>query len=111
MMPVQEVLLILGMTLVTFGVRYVPLALVGRFRLPGALLDALKYVPPAVLTAIIVPSVFMPDGERFQLGIDNAYWVAALAAAVVAAWSKRTALTVAVGMAALWLWQWLLRAA
>ena len=106
-MTTREIVLIVGMMAVTFGVRYVPLALVGRWQMPAALQDALKFVPPAVLTAIIAPAVFLPDGEHFNLSLGNAYLIAALVATIVAAWTQRTALTLAVGMVALWLWQWL----
>src|SRR5207302_6158295 len=54
--PVNEVLLIAGMALVTLAIRYPLLALVGKVSLPEPVLRALKYVPPAVLTAIIVPA-------------------------------------------------------
>ncbi|MEL6149567.1 MAG: AzlD domain-containing protein, partial [Chloroflexota bacterium] len=51
----EEFWLVLGMTAVTFGVRYPSLALVGRMQLPDSVIRALRYVPVAVLTAIIVP--------------------------------------------------------
>lgn len=106
-MTARELILIAGMAAVTFGIRYVPMALAGRWQMPAALQDALKYVPPAVLTAIIAPAVFMPDGERFNVSLANPHLIAALIATLVAACTHRTALTLAVGMAALWLWQWL----
>ena len=59
-----EMLLVAGMFLVTFGVRYPVLALVSRVTLPPAVLGALKFIPPAVLTAIIVPAVLQPQGQR-----------------------------------------------
>jgi branched-subunit amino acid transport protein len=71
------------------------------------MLDALKYVPPAVITAIIVPSALMPDGTHLDVTLGNEYLVAGLAATAIAAWTQRMALTVAVGMATLWLWRWL----
>ena len=47
----NEVLLVAGMALVTFGVRYSVLVLVGRMPLPQPLVRALRFVPPAVLCA------------------------------------------------------------
>ena len=73
-----EVLLILGMMVVTFSIRYVLLAFSGRFSLPESLEKALKYVPPAVLTAIIVPSVLIPEGS-WNISMTNPYLPAALA--------------------------------
>jgi branched-subunit amino acid transport protein len=42
---VNEFLLIAGMTAVTFGARYVPMALLRRFTLPDPLRRGLAYVP------------------------------------------------------------------
>ena len=53
----DEVLLIVGMALVTFMVRYPVLALLGRLPLPDAVFRALRYVPPAGLPAIIIPAI------------------------------------------------------
>jgi branched-subunit amino acid transport protein len=98
----NEVLLIAGMVAATFLVRYPVLALLGRVSMPDPVLRALRYVPPAVLTAIIVPEVLMPDG---QLKIaNNAYLIAAVVAALVSWRTRSLLLTIVLGMAALWLW-------
>ena len=55
-------LLVASMALVTFLIRYLLLALSGRIQLSPTLVRALGYVPPVVLTAIVVPAVVMPDG-------------------------------------------------
>jgi branched-subunit amino acid transport protein len=100
----SEALLILGMTLVTFGVRYSTLALVGRLRLPEPVFRALRYVPAAVLTAIVVPAVLLPDG-RFALHPANAHLIGAVVAVLVA-WRTRSLLwTILVGMAVFLLWR------
>lgn len=104
-MTQNELLMILGMMLVTFGVRYPVLALIGRVPLPERLFAALKYVPAAVLTAIIVPAVLMPDGETLALGLDNPYPIAAIIAVLVAWRTKSLLFTLAAGMAALWILQ------
>jgi branched-subunit amino acid transport protein len=101
----NEFLLILGMTLVTFGVRYPVLALVGRLKLPEVVLRALRFVPPAVLSAIIFPAVFYPDGVQLRLGLDNPRVLAVIIAGLVAWRSKNLLLTIVVGMVALWVLQ------
>jgi branched-subunit amino acid transport protein len=101
----NEFVLIFGMFLVTFGVRYPVLALVGRLQLPEIVLRALRFVPPAVLSAIIVPAVFYPDGERLMWGLDNPRLIAAIIAILVAWRSKNLLLTIVVGMVALWVLQ------
>jgi len=76
-----EIVLILGMMAVTFSIRYVLLAFSGRFSLPDSVEKALRYVPPAVLTAIIFPAVLMPGGE-WNLTLNNAYLPAAAGAII-----------------------------
>lgn len=100
----NEALLIAGMALVTFLVRYPVLALVGKIPLPERVFQALRYVPPAVLSAIIVPAVLLPDGESLLLGLENRRLVAALVAALVAWRTKNLLLTIIIGMAVLLLW-------
>lgn len=75
----NEVLMITGMMIVTFSIRYVLLAFSGRFSLPVSVEKALNYVPPAVLTAIIVPSVLLKNSE-WNLSWENPYLPSALAA-------------------------------
>ncbi|RRJ84430.1 AzlD domain-containing protein [Aestuariirhabdus litorea] len=93
----KDLLLILGMVAATFPVRYTLFALAGRFQFPPAVADALRYVPPAVLTAIIVPAVLMPSGETW-LTLDNPYLLGALIAVAVAWFSRHLLLTIVVGM-------------
>lgn len=92
---------------VTFGVRYGVLALVSKLSLPPAVLDALKFIPPAVLTAIVVPAVLMPAGQ-LDFHLDNAYLVAGVAAALISWRSKNLLLTIVLGMAIFLSWRWLL---
>jgi branched-subunit amino acid transport protein len=51
---IHDWLLVAAMALVTFVIRYALLALGGRVRLSPDLMRALAYVPPVVLTAIVV---------------------------------------------------------
>ena len=103
----NEVLLIAGMMLVTFGARYPVLVLVGRMPLPQPVLRALKFVPPAVLTAIITPAVLFPRDDQLFIHYSNEYLIAALVALLVAWRSKNVLLTIVTGMAALLLWRWI----
>lgn len=100
----DEWLLILGMGLVTFSVRYPVMVLVSRMPLPAPVFRALRYMPPAVLAAIIVPAVVRPAGQ-FDLSPANPALIGALAA-VVAAWrTKSLLLTIVLGMLTFWGWR------
>lgn len=96
----NEALLIAGMALVTYMVRYPLLELVGKIPLPDRLFRALRYVPPAVLAAIIAPTILMPEGE-IALTPSNPFLVAGIIAGLVAWKTKNLLLTVAIGMISL----------
>lgn len=102
--PAGEFIMIVGMMLVTFGVRYPVLALMSRVTLPPTLIEALKFIPPAVLSAIIVPAVFMPNGQ-FDVSPGNSYLVAGMVAAALAWRTKNLLLTIVAGMAFFVLWR------
>ena len=104
----QEFYLIAGMALVTFAIRYSMFLLAGRAEFPKWLINALRYVPPAVLTAIIVPAVLISADHGVSLSYTNAYLVGALAAFGISWFSQNLLLTIVLGMAAFWGWQWLL---
>lgn len=88
--------------LLTYGIRLSFIWLLGRVDIPEWLRRALRFVPPAVLTAIIVPEVLIRDGAlEFSLG--NERLIAALAAILVAWRTKNALWTIAAGMAILWI--------
>ena len=95
----NETLLIFGMFVVTFSVRYVLFAAAGKVVFPDWLNKALEFVPPVVLMAIIAPSVTMPKGELW-LDYDNPWLIAAVIAAITAWLRKDLLTTIIVGMAA-----------
>lgn len=100
----NEFLLIAGMTIVTFLIRYPVLALSGKFNLSESFLQILRYVPPAVLTAIVVPAVLMPE-DQLLLSYTNARLVGAIAAVAIGLWRKNLLLTIVVGMVVFLGWQ------
>lgn len=101
----NEVALIAGMAAVTFGARYLPLAILRRFALPDSLRRGLAYVPPVVLMAIVAPAMLTPAGNSIDLSLSNAYlWGGALS--FVIAWrSRNLLLTIVGGMALFLLWR------
>jgi branched-subunit amino acid transport protein len=98
MTPLEEILMIIGMMMVTFGVRYPVLFLSGRISMPPAIEHALSFVPVAVLTAISVPIMFKPAGT-WDLTLGNEYLIAGVASIVIAALSRKLLLTIGLGMA------------
>ena len=104
----QEFYLIGAMALVTFLIRYPLLAISSRIKLPAQLIEALKYLPPAILTAIVVPAVLIPNGDTILLSYTNAKLIGALSAVVVGWKTKNLLATIVGGMFIFSIWQWLL---
>jgi branched-subunit amino acid transport protein len=104
-MNVWPVMLLGG--LITFATRFSFIYLFGKFQVPETVRRALHYVPPAVLSAIVFPELFLRDGA-LDLSFSNVRLLAGLVAILVAWYSKNTLLTILVGMLALILFQWLL---
>jgi len=93
--------------LITFGMRFSLIYLFGRFEVPETIRKALHYVPPAVLSAIIFPELFLRNGT-LDLSLGNTRLLAGLLAILVAWFSKNTLITILAGMLALFLLKWFL---
>jgi branched-subunit amino acid transport protein len=99
--------LILGMTAITFGLRYSLFAF-PRLRFAPVVRQGLHYVPTAVLTAIVVPGMLLPDGEHWALSLDNAYLLAGLVAIAIAAVTRHVLATIGGGLLVFFLLRWMM---
>ena len=97
-------LVIIGMGIITYGIRLSMIVLWEKVEIPIRLKQALRFVPPAVLSAIIFPELLQPGG-RLDVSLGNERLLAGLLAMVVAWRTKNILWTIIVGMAALWLLQ------
>jgi branched-subunit amino acid transport protein len=95
-------LVILGMGLVTYAIRLSLIALLGRMQVPPLVQRGLRFVPPAVLSAIIFPELLRPSGA-LDVSLTNLRLLAGSLAALVAWRTRNVLLTIAVGMAAMWI--------
>ena len=93
----NEFWLILGMFTITFGIRFVMFAFAGKITFPVWMQQSLKFVPPAVLTAIIVPAVVMPYGDM-DISFTNVYLLAAIISVVISLVTKSLLKTIFFGM-------------
>jgi len=84
----------------TFLTRLSFIALLGRLNTPQWFIRMLRFVPPAVLSAIIFRDVLIVNGVP-GIHIGNLKLLAALVAVVIAWRTKNTLLTILAGMAAL----------
>lgn len=95
-------LLLIGMGLVTYLPRALPLLALSRRRLPGWLVEWLELIPAAILAALVVPTlVAAPDPRALDLNRPE-LWVAFPTLAL--AWKTRSlGGTVVAGMLLYWL--------
>ncbi len=68
--------LVIGMAVVNFAERFVPLALVSRMDLPKPVLRWLSYVPIAVMGSLFATQVLMPGGELVRPWTSPWFWAA-----------------------------------
>ena len=97
-------LTIIGAGAVTFALRLSFIVLLGRVEMPAYLVKALRFVPAAVLTAVVIPLLFYEDGV-LQFSLGNERLLAGLAAALIAWRTRSVLLTLGGGMATLWILQ------
>ena len=87
------------------------IALFARVEIPPFIARALRFVPAAMLTAIVVPAVVFAGPATLAFSYTNPKLIAALVAAFVAWRTKSVTATMGIGMVALWTAQWLVREA
>ena len=102
----HEIALIAGMAAMTFPVRYAFYALGDRIQFPPLVRRALSYVPVAVLTAITVPMVLLPDGSHWQLSWRNPWLVGAAVSGLIAWRFKNLLAAIGGGMLVYFLFRW-----
>ena len=102
-----EVAVVAAMALITFAVRYSFFALRPETQFPAWVGRALAYVPVAVLTAIVVPMVVLPDGEHWAFDLRNAWLAGAIASGAVSFRTGRLLLAIVAGFVVYFGWRWL----
>lgn len=105
-MRLEILFMIAGMAAVTFFTRFGALALLKRTGLPDWVERWLKHVPTAILTALIVPSLFLPQGH-IDFSFGNHYLLAGVVAAIVSYIWKNALLTMGLGLTAILSLRWL----
>lgn len=101
-MNIWLIMLIVG--LLTFGIRLSFILILDRWTPPPIVERALRFVPVAVLSAIIAPELILPGGS-LDISLGNERLLAGLVATVVAWYTKNIVWTILAGMGALLLLQ------
>lgn len=95
-------LLLLGMGLVTYLPRWLPLAFLSRRSLPPLIKEWLDLIPAAILSALLAPALFTAGPERHLTLTRPELWVA-LPTFLFALKTRSLGGTVLVGMGLFWL--------
>jgi branched-subunit amino acid transport protein len=93
----QFVWMLIGVSVVTAVPRVLPMMLVSRFGMPEWLQRWLRYVPPAVMVALIAQSV-LTEGETFVPLHENQNLVALIPTLIAAIWTRSLLVTVLTGI-------------
>ena len=93
-----------GCGLMTFAIRFSFISGGRHLTLSPRFQKLLRYVPPAVLSALIAPEILIRQGA-FDPSLDNPRLWAGAVAVLVALFTRNVLATIAAGMTALWLAQ------
>ena len=96
-MQSKYIFMILGMTLVTYIPRMLPVTLLSKVKLPDTVVSILKYVGPAILASLLAPALFITDGS-LNISLTNNYLLAAIPTFFTAYFSRSIFTTVFLGM-------------
>lgn len=88
---------IFGMAAITYATRVISPLLMRSVTIPAWFERWLRFVPGAVLAALVLPAVFVRDGS-LVLSPANPYLVGAVVAAALAVRTRNLPLTVLVGL-------------
>jgi branched-subunit amino acid transport protein len=101
-------LIILLGGVLTFSLRLSFIFLLERVSVPAWFKRGLRFVPAAVLSAIILPQISAPNGP-LDLSWRNAQLLSGALAVLVAWRTKSVLITIAIGIVTLLILRWLLR--
>ena len=86
--------------LLTLSIRLSFIVFMGKMRVSPIVQQALRFVPVAVLSALIAPALFLPHGS-LDVSFSNVRLIAGILAILVAWRTKNVLLTIFSGMACL----------
>ncbi|OBQ55225.1 AzlD domain-containing protein [Halodesulfovibrio spirochaetisodalis] len=100
-------LTIVGMMAVTYIPRLLPIALLSNKQFPEVVTRWLSFVPAAILSALLAPSLFIQDGS-LSFSFDNKYLWSSIPVFIVAMRTKSFFGTILTGMIVIAGWRYVL---
>ena len=102
MQETEYLLVVIGMGLVTYIPRYLPLFFLAQKELPRWLIEWLDMIPAAILSALVFSELFL-SGSLRHLELISAKSLAAIPTLFVALKTRSLGWTVIFGMAVFWM--------
>lgn len=96
----QMILLFLGMMVVTYLPRLLPVTILSRFTLPPFILECLEYLPVAILGALLFPTLLI-QADQVTISFQNLTLIAGMLTTLVAIITKKLHWTVLAGILAM----------
>jgi len=87
----------LGMFVVTYLPRVLPLTILSRVKLPKFVVDVLAYIPIAILGALLVPTLLLVNGA-VDISLDNHLLIAAIITGIISVFTKKLFVIVLAGI-------------
>ena len=100
--PIEYMLLVIGMGLVTYIPRWLPLFFLTRYRLSGFFVAWLELLPVSILSALLAPALITSGDPRHLDILRPEMWVA-IPTFAFAFFTKSLGGTVVVGMLLFWM--------
>ena len=97
-------LIMIALAVGTFLIRISFIVLLSNRDVPPLLSSALRFVPPAVLTALVVPQI-LTRNTSMEISFANPQIIAGIAAVLVAWRTRNVLLTIVSGMVVMWILQ------
>jgi len=106
MLKTEYILLIVGMGLVTYIPRYLPLFFLTQRNLPRWFIEWLDMIPVAILSALVFSEIFLSGSPR-HLDMLQIKSLVAIPTFLIALKTKSLGGTVISGMILFWLMEWI----
>ena len=92
----------------TFLLRLSFINLYGKIKMHTLLKKSLRFIPPAVFAALVLPALLYNSDSVINISLHNYRLLAGIIAAFLAWKLKNVLLTTFVGLGALWVFQWIM---
>ncbi len=101
------IVLILILGGINFSLRFFPAIILNKMDLPDIVKDWLSFVPVATIAALVLPMLLEWNGDIINLSFENKNLLAGIPALIAAGLFKSLGITLAIGMAAMALLQFI----